>query len=90
VFGKFQQFGPVADPDNKGTGLGLADFKGDRPAFTRDVSVQSAIDKGSTFSFSLPTYAPTWRSSIISENRISESRETFLAFCIRVHEKTGS
>jgi len=54
VFGKFQQFGRTAGPGAKGTGLGLAIVKELVEMHGGTIKVESKVDKGTKFIFSLP------------------------------------
>jgi len=56
VFSKFQQFGRTPGAGEKGTGLGLAITKGLIDLHHGTIQVDSEIDKGTTFTFTLPTY----------------------------------
>ena len=56
VFGKFQQFGRTPGPGEKGTGLGLAISKGIIELHKGDIWVESQLQKGTKFSFTLPKY----------------------------------
>ncbi|MCK5213748.1 MAG: HAMP domain-containing protein [Candidatus Omnitrophica bacterium] len=54
VFDKFKQFGRKTGPGTKGTGLGLSISKGLVELHGGRVWVDSELNKGTTFSFSLP------------------------------------
>ena len=54
VFGKFQQFGRTAGPGEKGTGLGLTISKGLIEMHKGKIWVESELDKGTQFKFTLP------------------------------------
>ncbi|MGD9015266.1 MAG: ATP-binding protein [Candidatus Omnitrophota bacterium] len=56
AFSKFQQFGREPGPGEKGTGLGLAISKGIIELHRGTIWVESAINKGSKFIFTLPKY----------------------------------
>ena len=56
LFGKFQQFGRVAGAGAKGTGLGLAISKGLVQGHSGKIWVESKLDKGSKFIFTLPKH----------------------------------
>ena len=56
VFSKFQQFGRVDGPGEKGTGLGLSIAKGIVEMHKGKIWVESELDKGSKFTFTLPKY----------------------------------
>jgi len=86
VFSKFQQFGSVADPENKGTGLGLAISKEIIQLHGGEISVKSEIDRGSTFTFTLPVYSPELEVLNHLHDRIADSKEPFILFSIRLHE----
>jgi len=57
VFGKFQQFGRVAGNGSKGTGLGLTISKGLVQGHSGKIWVESELDKGSKFTFTLPRHS---------------------------------
>ncbi len=57
VFSKFQQFGRVAGAGEKGTGLGLAITKGLIELHGGVIQVESEVNTGTTFMFTLPTYS---------------------------------
>jgi signal transduction histidine kinase/CheY-like chemotaxis protein len=86
VFTKFQQFGSVADPENKGTGLGLAISKEIIRLHGGGISVQSEVDRGSTFAFTLPAYTPELEVLNHLHNRIADSKEPFVFFAIRLND----
>lgn len=54
IFEKFYQIGETAIGGQKGTGLGLAIVKGFLEMMQGDVSVQTALGQGTTFSITLP------------------------------------
>jgi len=54
VFDKFQQFGRTTGPGAKGTGLGLAISKRLVEMHGGEITVESAVDKGTKFKFKLP------------------------------------
>lgn len=56
VFGKFQQFGRISGAGEKGTGLGLAISKSIIEMHKGAISVDSKINKGTTFTFAIPKY----------------------------------
>jgi signal transduction histidine kinase/CheY-like chemotaxis protein len=86
VFTKFQQFGSVADPENKGTGLGLAISKEIIRLHGGEISVRSEVDRGSTFTFTLPAYAPELEVLNHLRNRITDSKDPFVLFVIRLND----
>jgi signal transduction histidine kinase/CheY-like chemotaxis protein len=86
VFSKFQQFGSVADPENKGTGLGLAISKEIIQLHGGEISVKSEIDRGSTFAFTLPVYTPELEVLNHLRDRIADSKEPFILFSIRLND----
>ena len=54
VFGRFQQFSRVAGPGPKGTGLGLSIAKGLVELHSGEIWVESKLDIGTKFAFTLP------------------------------------
>ena len=58
VFDKFQQFGREAGPGEKGTGLGLAISKGIVELHRGQIWVESKLNKGTKFTFTLPKCTP--------------------------------
>jgi len=57
VFDKFQQFGRVAGPGDKGTGLGLSIVKAIVQMHNGAINVESELDAGTSFVFTLPKYS---------------------------------
>ena len=58
IFDKFQQFARSVGPGQKGTGLGLSIAKGIIDLHHGDIFVESQLNKGSKFTFSLPRRTP--------------------------------
>jgi signal transduction histidine kinase len=56
IFNKFQQFGRLAGAGEKGTGLGLSIAKGIMDMHDGSISVESELQKGSSFTFALHKY----------------------------------
>lgn len=56
VFNKFQQFNRTAGPGDKGTGLGLAICKGIVESHRGTIHVESKLEEGTKFVFTLPKY----------------------------------
>jgi signal transduction histidine kinase len=86
VFGKFQQFGAPADPNNKGTGLGLAISREIVRLHAGDMAVRSVLEKGSTFSFTIPVYRLELEVHDHIDARLAASRDPFLLFCVHLNE----
>jgi signal transduction histidine kinase/CheY-like chemotaxis protein len=84
VFNKFQQFGATAGAENKGTGLGLAISKEIVQLHAGDIAVQSELDHGSTFTFSLPAYHTDFELLEPIQHRLADSTEPFLLFAVRL------
>lgn len=58
VFDKFRQFGRKVGAGEKGTGLGLSIVRNILDLHRGQISIQSAVGKGTTFTFDLPLYTP--------------------------------
>jgi PAS domain S-box-containing protein len=58
TFVKFQQFDRVSGSGEKGTGLGLSIAKGIVEMHSGKIWVESELDKGAKFIFTLPIYTP--------------------------------
>ena len=87
VFDKFTQFGRVDGPGEKGTGLGLAISKDIVELHGGKISVESTLDKGSKFIFTLPKQSPEEALlESIEKKIISAKREhgEFSIFIIRL------
>ncbi|MDP8233371.1 MAG: ATP-binding protein [Candidatus Saelkia tenebricola] len=68
IFGKFKQVGRTPGPGIKGTGLGLNISKGIIETHDGKIWVESEINKGTTFYFTLPVYMP----EVVLKDRIDE------------------
>ncbi|HDQ44087.1 MAG TPA: response regulator [bacterium] len=89
VFKKFHQFGEIADPENRGTGLGLAISKEIVRLHGGQITVDSRIERGSTFTFSLPRFRPDLLLIDVIQNRIRSSKEPFLLFHLNFMDNPG-
>ena len=58
LYGRFQQFGRVYGPGEKGTGLGLSIVKNIIELHNSEIRVESELNQGTKFTFSLPQYTP--------------------------------
>ena len=75
VFDRFQQFNTGIGAGEQGTGLGLSIAEGIVEAHGGKIWVESVLNKGSTFSFTLPKYG---QDEILYESidrRITEARD---------------
>jgi CheY-like chemotaxis protein len=88
VFDKFQQFGMSASHENKGTGLGLAISKEIIQLHGGTIAVDSALDRGTKFTFSLPKYTPELEIEDQIQRRLNVSREPFVLFGLRLLDST--
>ena len=59
VFSKFQQFNRIDGPGEKGTGLGLSISKSIIELHNGKIWVESKLNEGTKFTFTLPKYNPT-------------------------------
>jgi signal transduction histidine kinase/CheY-like chemotaxis protein len=88
VFDKFQQFGMSAGLENRGTGLGLSISKEIIRLHGGTIAVESVLDRGTTFTFSLPIYKPELEIEDQIQNRLDASKEPFVLFGMRVPGST--
>ncbi|HEX9935072.1 MAG TPA: ATP-binding protein [bacterium] len=84
VFDKFQQFGKSVAGQEKGTGLGLAISKEIVHLHGGTIAVQSALNGGTTFTFSIPRYGPRLEMEDQIQKHLDGSREPFVLFSIRL------
>jgi len=73
IFDKFQQFTRSVGPGQKGTGLGLSIAKGIIDLHQGDIFVESKLDKGSKFTFTLPKHTPKSLFSEYARQELSEA-----------------
>ncbi|MCJ7812111.1 response regulator, partial [bacterium] len=85
VFDKFQQFGQPVNPDDTGTGLGLPISKEIILLHKGDIFAESTLNKGSTFTFTLPKYDPSMELHEKIEKRITSSKEPFILFHVQIN-----
>jgi len=86
VFEKFQQFGSIVDPENKGTGLGLAISKEIVDLHGGTIRVESKLDQGSTFSFSLPRYNYDLEVLEVVRGHLAGKTDIATLFTVQLHE----
>ena len=82
VFDKFKQFGRDT---HQGTGLGLSISKEIVRLHGGDISVESILDRGTTFTFTLPSYDLDLEIGEKIQDRINSSKEPFLCFYSQLH-----
>jgi signal transduction histidine kinase/CheY-like chemotaxis protein len=84
VFDKFQQFGMAAGVENRGTGLGLSISKAIVQLHGGTIAVDSVLERGTTFTFSLPVYGPELEMGDQIQKRMDASKEPFVLFGMRL------
>ena len=75
VFSKFQQFGRAAGPGEKGTGLGLSIAKDIVEMHNGKIWINSQLNKGTKFTFTLPKYTAKKLFMEYINNGIKEAAE---------------
>jgi signal transduction histidine kinase len=86
VFEKFQQFGSVVDPENRGTGLGLAISKEIVELHGGTIRVESKLNQGSTFTFTLPPYNQDLEVLEVIRGHLAGKKDIATVFTIQVHD----
>lgn len=82
VFDKFQQFGRAAGAGEKGTGLGLSIAKGLIEIHRGRIWLESELDKGTKFSFTLSKYSSDIMFKDYVDNAIRRAKERDLRVSI--------
>jgi PAS domain S-box-containing protein/diguanylate cyclase (GGDEF)-like protein len=91
VFDKFQQFGRLEGPGEKGTGLGLSIAKGIVELHKGKIWVESKLNQGTKFTFTLPKYTleDILYESIRERIALAEKEyKRFVLFLVRVDNYT--
>ena len=89
VFDRFQQFGKAPGPGNVGTGLGLSIAKEIVILHDGSIGVKSELNRGSTFTFSLPKYSLDLEAEDQIQGHLASAKEPFLLFSILLHPTDG-
>jgi signal transduction histidine kinase len=84
VFNKFMQFGRVVGAGEKGTGLGLSIAKGLIELHRGQIWVESEVNRGSKFIFTLPRYPIDQRGRDQIENAIDNALRASAHFSLIV------